>query len=293
MPLIEVHGKPGAGKSSFVVAIIIDNFMKSFNWRYKAACKEIKNEAKIKGMALSIPPQRHVVFSSGLKIKRKLPSMESYDFEPYKLSMPNEQFETLKIMSHGVYIIDEAQGQLDSKGVNKELPLPTTRLYETRRHKDLLIFLISQREKRINNDIRSIADVYVYIETSVHTTKVGNKAVKYEGRFPSSTITKTEFKGRWFADEKDFETYTESGEEAGHKLKYVFHGDIRDYYNPYEFSREYEGTDKTLEDKDYEYFPKLSGKKPPGYINYNQEVKKGKKEVKNGKERNANSKQST
>ena len=100
-----VCGKTRPGKTSYVVARIINEYMQYFNNQWKNSCAYIKEHNKHSELKLSPPPQRHVV-SANFKISRKYPNMESYDCSGYEFGVPNDVFKGTKLLiPYGVYAV--------------------------------------------------------------------------------------------------------------------------------------------------------------------------------------------
>lgn len=274
--IISVSGKRRRGKTSFVVAYALNEYLKFFNSQYRNCCDYIKYQNKSYGTNLTEPPQRHTVYAN-FDIARKFPTMNSYNISGYDFGMPNAFCYTIPLLPYGVYIFDEAQKYWDSKN-DKSLPPWVTQAFEWSGHIFLEIFLITQRYIRIHPDVRAIVDKFIYIEKSVHTFKIGNKKVKSEKFLPDGQLIKTEWYGRQFECEGDIEAYIKSSENRhlGEAFNYKFDGDIRKHYNPTAFAVNFENLDH-----DYRYFDYgVTTERPAAWDNYKQELKKVKKEGK-------------
>ena len=272
--LIHVIGRPRRGKTSWVVAQIINNDLKYYNSRYYSAVKYIKNFNKAYNTNLTLPPERHVV-SSNIDIYRKYPTMHSYPISGFDFGVPNKYHKTKRLIPYGVYVFDEAQKYFDSKG-DKELPPWVTQAFELRGHIYLQIYCMTQRDVRLHKDIRDTVDKIVLIEESVHTFLVNGKKVKSK-KFIDGKLLKTKFYGREFESYEELEAYRR-GEKAGEKLKDdLFKGDIRDHYNPTNYAVVFENYDK---DFNYYDYSNTFNEKPDSWKNYK---KQPEKEKKNGK----------
>ncbi len=265
-----VIGKPRRGKTSWVVAQIIQNDLKYCNERYYLAVNYIKDFNKRFNTNLTLPPERHVV-SSNIDIYRKYPNMHSYPISGFDFGVPNKYHKTKRLIPYGVYVFDEAQKYFDSKG-DKELPPWVTQVFELRGHIFLDIYCITQRDIRLHKDIRETADRIVLIEKSIHTFLVNDKKVKSQ-KFISGELIKTTFYGREFETYEEVEAY-KTDKSIGKKINDVFYGDIRNYYNPTNFAVTVENYD---DDFNYYDYSDTFGQKPASWKNYKKEPSKEKK----------------
>lgn len=242
MAIVHVTGNPRAGKTSYVVARVLTEHMKYFNERYQKLCSYIKSLRREYGINRTLPPQRHVVFSN-VSITRRYPNMESYEMSGFEFGKPNQLCPwTRPLVPYGVYVFDEAQKYFDSKSDAKTLPYFVSEAVEQAGHIMLELFFITQRPVRLNPDIRSICHERIHIEKSIHTYKIGKKRFKSSELLPGGKILRTEFYGRSFETVGDHEAYVKEANKdsksLGSKFVYVFEGDIRSHYDPYQFKDE-------------------------------------------------------
>ncbi len=270
MAFTHVIGKPRRGKTSWVVAQIIQNDLKYFNSKYYAAVRYIKDFNRRYNTNLSLPPQRHVV-SANIDIHRRYPTMSSYPISGFDFGVPNKYHKTKRLIPYGVYVFDEAQKYFDSKG-DKDLPPWVTQAFELRGHIFLDIYCITQRDVRLHKDIRETADRIVLIEKSIHTFLVNGRKRKSD-RFIDGKLIKTTFYGREFETYEEVEAY-KSDKTVGKKIKDEFVGDIRNFYDPNNFAvtiEEYDG------DFDYYDYSNTFGEKPASWRNYKKKLAKEEK----------------
>lgn len=263
-----VNGKPRKGKTSYVVARVITEYMLFFNENYQNCLSYIKSLNK-DGFNLTIPPQRHVV-SSNFDIYRRYPTMKSYEISGFEFGIPNSKApEVKKLIPYGIYVFDEIQRYWDSKGDDSKLPPWVTQAFELHGHIFLTIFLIAQRYMRLNKDIRDLVNRFIYIEESIHTFLVNGHKIKVD-KFIPGQLVKTEWFGREFTSDADYENYL-SGKEpnAGKKFKYEFVGDIRNHYDPYNYS-----VDIQNNENDFDYDSCLSDVRPSSWDNWKKDQKK-------------------
>ena len=196
--------------------------------------------------------------------------MESYHISGFEFGVPHPKApEVKKLIPYGVYAFDECQRYWDSKD-NKSLPPWVSQAFELSGHIFLEIFLISQRYMRLHKDIRDIVDVFTYIEESEHTFVLNGKKVKSNIFIPNAQLIKTEWKGRQFDEDVEIEAYlSKADKKAGRKFSYTFYGDIRNYYDPYNYSVDFDD-----DSKDYNYSSQLNDTKPASWDNYKKGEKK-------------------
>lgn len=279
--LEHVIGKPGSGKTSYVVHKVVTEDMDSFNWRYQAAVEYIKDFNRRRGTNLSLPPERHVV-SSNIEIHRTHPTMYHYPINGFEFGAPNKWQPTKRLIPFGVYVFDEAQQYWDSKGVTN-LPPWVNRVFELRRHISLKIYLMTQKLKRLHSDIRSTVDIFTIIKKSVHTYHIDGKIVKTREFLNKGKLVKTMFYGVHFDEEYQVEQYLAGDHSIGEPFKEEHFGDIRECYDHHEYAVELEDYDKDFNYIDYNE-PEMRCQVPESWKAYKKtsENKNQKQEVKNG-----------
>lgn len=230
-----VCGKPGRGKTSYVVAHILNENFKFNNQRYFQSSAYIKFMNNSYGLNLTPLPQRHVV-SANFDIWCKYPNFKNYTISGWEFGVPNEYYsKTKKLIPFGVYAFDEAHKYFDSK-YDKSLPPWVTQAFELRRHISLQIYLMSQRYIRIHKDIREIADVFTYVDEITHTYIINNKKVKSHVLLDCGQIIKTEWKIHQFECEDELERYIKGDRSLGVKGKYEYIGDINQHYDTHAYA---------------------------------------------------------
>lgn len=265
-----VCGKPGSGKTSYVVAHVINEEFKFNNSRYFNSKEYIKFMNDKYQINLSLPPQRHVV-SANFDIYRKFPTMRNYKISGFKFGVPNEFCKTEKLIPFGLYIFDESQKYFDSKN-NKELPPWVTQAFELRRHISLDIYLISQRYIRIHKDIRDISDCFTYIEEITHIYELENgEKVKSHILLPYGELKQTVWDFRKFETEAEIEAYLSGNKSIGMKGCYKFNGDINKYYDTHSYATVVE--DLKGDFSYYDYDDAFIDNRPEAWDNYKQKMK--------------------
>lgn len=270
--LTHVFGKPGSGKTSYVVHKIVTEDLCYINWRYRATLDYIKNYNKSHIRQLTSPPERHVVFAN-IDIHRTLPSMSSYPINGFEFGAPNNFQKVKRLVPYGVYIFDEAQQYWDSKG-ESHLPPWVNRIFELRRHIGIDIYCITQKMIRLHSDIRSTVDLFVKIDKSIHTYEINGKKVKSKKFLDTGTLLKTEFFGVEFEDESEVQAYLNGNHAVGKKFKEIHDGDIRKCYNPHEYAVELEDGNTDYNYTDYNQ-PTTMCNIPESWRNYKKAKAKG------------------
>lgn len=268
-----VLGKPRRGKTSYVVARIINEEMNYFSENYQNAVRYLKNISRRLNIPQTLPPQRHVV-SSNIDIHRKYPSMTSYLMSGFDFGIPNKfQKTTKRLIPYGVYVFDEAYKYFSVSDEQKDLPPWVKQAFRCRGHIFLKIYLISHRLKDVSPFIRSTVDVFTLIEDSIHTFKIKsgklNRTIKTHEFLSDGVLTQTEFIGRKFQDEEEIQAYLEGEKDLGEKFSYFFKGDIREFYDPYSFANEMEDYDR-----DFEYLEYISDDRPTEWATYKKQSAK-------------------
>lgn len=271
MSIIHVTGDPRAGKTSWVVSKIIREKMQFFNSNYSQACKAIKEKNKATGATRALPPQRHVV-SGNILIQQHYPNMTIYPMSGWEFGAPNPYCKTKAFIPNGVYVFDEAQRYFDSKGEGKELPPWVTQAFELHGHIFLEIYLITQRPVRLHKDIRSICSERIHIEESIHTYIIDGHKKKTKEFLNKGKLIRTDFYGHQFTSAGEHEAYVDGvdkeSKSLGKPFKDHFDGDIREYYNPYEYAVEMEDLNQ-----DFNYLDYGANERPQEWTNWKKKVK--------------------
>ena len=275
MGCYHVIGGPGSGKTSWTVHKVLEEDLTYINAGYRYASKYIRDFNKRNKTSLTLPPERHVV-SSNIDIHRKLPTMSSYPINGFEFGAPNKFQATKRLIPFGTYVFDEAQQYWDSKGV-QHLPPWVNRIFELRRHIHLNIYLITQKLTRLHSDIRSTVDSFILINKSVHTYLINGKKIKSKIYLDHGELIKTEFYGVEFCEESQVERYLDGDHSVGKRFKDVHKGDIRNNYNPYEYSVELEDYDRDFNYVDYNE-PATQCSIPQSWLDYKKSISSKKKQ---------------
>lgn len=275
MPCEFVIGKPRSGKTSYVVAKTLNEDLNYLNDRYKAFVKYVNFYNKTQNIPLSLPPQRHVVFSN-IDIYRQYPNMRSYPINGFEFGTNNKFQKTKRLVHYGVYIFDECQRIWPSK-YNFTLPPWVTDAFELRGHIDLNIYLIAQKLTKLHSDIRATVDVFTLIQKSVHTYEINGKKFKTTKLLGYGKLLKTVFHGIHFSEESQVLKYLNENINQGENFTYTFEGAIDNHYNPYSFEKDVSDSDDDYTYDDYV----VPNKRPEAWDSYRKAFKKQEEKVEN------------
>ena len=243
-----IVGKRKRCKSGLSKMLVYDELSGRDKSRYYLAKKDIE-ELNKNGGNLSLPPEAHVIFAND-KTYTHFPDFHAYLFDPNKFAIPNDKYDTIRIMPHGTYIIDECHKYYNSK--MKEIDTFKIQAFEISGHYDVNIILIAHRIMQIHKDIRDLADRIIHVDDSEHTYIVNGKKVKSKPYLKLGELIKTEVWGREFDDVADAIAYAESTKrdkkKYGKDFDMVFKGNIRACYDLFNLKSVFE---KTVKDFDY------------------------------------------
>lgn len=223
-----VFGKPGVGKTAFLVADATKYMDGS------AECRELYSDCLSQVRALNSAgacfeePLNAPVYSNfPIRIPRgTLPSWESYYIDGFHLGFENDDVPVFPVLPSARIYLSEAQRYYNSRR-SKDLPDWVSRYYEEHRHFGLEIILDVQRPGLIDINIRELCGRFVEIQQLAHhTDKAGN-------------ITGTDFYIREFPDWKWVDKYLTTGEKCYTETVVPFDGNVfthyqsRSYYNQF------------------------------------------------------------
>lgn len=273
MPCEFVIGKPRSGKTSYVVAKIIEEDLTYLNARYESFCEYLKNYNKTHNKELSFPPEKHVVHAN-FEIFTQFPNMHSYTINGFEFGTKTQFQKTKRLVPHGVYAFDECQRIWPSKN-NFTLPPWVTDAFELRGHIDLKIYLIAQKLTKLHSDIRATVDVFTLIKKSIHTYLIDGKRVKTHKLLGYGNLLSTTFYGIHFEEEAQILKYLQDGTNVGQSFIHTHKGSIDENYNPYSFEKEV-----TDNDDDFNFVNNVvPNKRPKAWDTYKKELKKLEEEV--------------
>lgn len=266
--ITHVSAKTRRGKTSWVMAQLVDILQGVDDEDYINACKYIETLQKM-GMEVSLPPQRHVI-SANIDFKCQYPNASAYTVSGYDLGVPNDYHPCKRLLPYGTYVLDECQKYYMADD-SKKLPPWVLRMYELHGQYFIKFYLISQRYIWVHKDIRALIDRFIYILESKHKYKINGKIFYTHKYLDGEEIISTTWYYKEFEDEADLEVYLKSTSKdkksIGKSCKYIFKGDIRQYYDAYNFKSLFE-----KHDKDFDYYDNVNdGFIKPDTWNYKKE----------------------
>ena len=188
-----IYGPPGAGKTSLLVAIL-----NSYVWNSKHNNLKRKEIYRLNSNGFNLTCPNHCVsanFPITFKKFRALPR-ENRFINPYRLGFKNDKVKVHFNIPYEVIGIDEGQKYLNSR-MALYYPDWQSRWYETHRHDDITILIVTQRPMLIDPNIRDLAQ---FIEI------VNLKEIKKKNKTKGFVWTV-----RQIANSKLFDKYNSSG----------------------------------------------------------------------------------
>lgn len=237
-----VFGKPGAGKTAFLVADAVRymNFSEDCRTLYASCCDEVKS-LNAAGACYSLPLSAPVYSNFPISVSCGVrSSVESYYIDGFHLGFENEDVPVMPILPESRIYLSEAQRYYNSRR-SKDLPDWVSRFYEEHRHFGLNIMLDVQRPGLIDINIREICERFVEVRELEHKTDA------------AGNITATIFHYREFEDWTLVENYLSTGEKCYAEQKHRFDGNVFDCYT----SRSY--FSQFLPRTDFSLIPHLHG----------------------------------
>ncbi|MCM1043677.1 MAG: hypothetical protein NC350_05715 [Corallococcus sp.] len=210
-----IFGDPGAGKTAFMTAQLIDEMHGERGRERYMQCKRYIDDLNAQGWNLPLPKQRHCVYAS-YEITYRSPycgKRTAYDLDPFKLGFGQKNFRRAKLLPYGVIGIDEAQKYFDSHHW-QEFPAYKSRFFEQHRKWGLDIYLAVQKDTLIDSNLRLLSK-------PIRIESLSERTIEGEKRF-TWTYTTWEHYRNYAAGEQ--------GKEVG----YTFSGNIFEYYDSYE-----------------------------------------------------------
>lgn len=261
-----IAGKPGAGKTSLMTAIMLYNYM---NKRLQALrdCKKYIDEFnETRENKLNKPedmPQfanYEVKFHIGYEKYYK-----PYWINDYRFGLPggrNNKYIVQFIPPGSIIYLTEIERILDNRQT-ATLPQWVSRAFQIHRQYHLEIYLDTQRAFGIDPKIREIAGQFLHVLDQKHDEdKLGN-------------IIHTTWTCYLFERISDYEEYLNKGNMHGaEKIQYDFNGNIFDVYNSFALGAEFLPPDNKsakfnmLEFLSSEQIKELKTSKPEEFIFY-------------------------
>lgn len=158
MSLHNVFGGVGAGKTAFLMRVVVKIYYTRGQQIWDYSKREIEKENKTRKKKLT-PPDRVPIYST---FDFEIPNPDGSVYKPYlikgkEIGLGNKY---KKLYAGAVIILDEAQNDFNAKDT---LPRMVSEFFEKHRHADFEIWIASQRPILINKDIRDLSRHFIQI----------------------------------------------------------------------------------------------------------------------------------
>jgi len=230
-----IAGKFGVGKG-VTNSIIAINEMRDKNI-YNNSITAINELNKSKNREYKTPPQNHVVFSNYTINDR---NNHSYDFDPEKFMLPNEEFDYEIFPPYSCFHIEEAQAGSFSAYEWGNFPAPALMAFSRIRHPKIVFTMDMQFIENINKNLRRFAFEYIIPLELEHKKNCLNKIIT---TISHCAVFFDYNKALAFQDSQDKNLVEEFRD-------YTFNGNIYNHYNSYSKQEEFYNTDNK---KDFIY----------------------------------------
>lgn len=238
-----IIGKPGAGKSSLLVALMEKAYVergKEMLARSRSRIEEF-NQTRLTPLT---PPSKvpiYADFEATLKVGYKK-TFKPYWLQGYFFGIPNEDLQVEFIPPGSLIALDEAARYYNSRK-SATMPEWASRAYDMQRHFDLDIMLTFTRDMMADATIREIAHKIILVEKQQHEQN-GN------------AILKTKWFCKEFEGNEDYEAF-KRGETQGKNTVYEYNGNVFDCYDSFTFGNIFLPPDG----KDFDYLEPVSAGK--------------------------------
>lgn len=216
-----IFGAPGVGKTALNTYFALQHLDRKQAWEDVKSSQAIVQRLNNGGYNFTLPV-KHLVYSD-YPITYKAydcAPRESFLVNGFRLGLPNEQHE-VSLLPPGAFIhLSEGQRYFNSR-MSTSLSDFVSRFYEMHRHYGLTIYIDVQRSQLIDINIREVAARFIEVQSMKH---------KFDR---NGFVKRSEWITREFDSSYELDKYFEDGKPAsiGKNVKYVFKGNIFDYYN--------------------------------------------------------------
>lgn len=235
-----IIGKPGAGKSSLLVALMEKAYVERGKEMLARSQARIEKFNETRKNPLTPPPEPPIYadFEVTLKVGYKK-TFKPYWLQGYFFGIPNEDLQVEFIPPGSLIALDEAARYYNSRK-SATMPEWASRAYDMQRHFDLDIMLTFTRDMMADATIREIAHKIILVEKQQHD-KNGN------------AILGTKWFCKEFDGYEDYEAF-KRGESGGKSTTYEYTGNVFDCYDSFTFGNIFLPPDG----KDFDYFHPVS-----------------------------------
>ena len=260
-----IIGDPGSGKSSLACAFGLEEMSSRVIPKYKDACNKIAYLNGIYGPVLNNPPQKHLVYCAGFKIKKK-ENVESYDFDPYRIGVRDDNFETQYFEKHSFRIIDEVQTYFNSN--KKDLPPRVEANFQKCRHYDIFNVGTAQFGIEVHVRLRRLSSFIQIVETK---TILNN----------SGLVEETQWICNYLGKNKNYEMFEESNYSQDYvicKVIFKLKRNVFKYYNSTSCEEEFDDITNSFSSHFNQGMPFSATNPPKGYYKKSEATTKKQKE---------------
>jgi hypothetical protein len=214
-----VFGKPGAGKTAYMVADAVRfmNYSADMCALHSSCCRQISS-LNAEEQRFEMPVWAPVYSNFPIRVQSGvLAPVESYYIDGFHLGFENDDVEVMPVLPNSRIYLSEAQRYYNSRR-SKDLPDWVSRFYEEHRHFSLEILLDVQRPGLIDVNIRELCGKFVEVQEMRNS---------YDR---SGNLISSVFVTREFDDWKNVDQYLATGNAPFRTVDTVFHGCVFDYY---------------------------------------------------------------
>lgn len=257
-----ITAEPGRGKSALACALGLEDMTYKRIREYKDACKKIEYLIRNKCIGLEKPPEKHLVYCSGFTINTKASRMQSYDFNPYRVGLHDDNYETQYFEKHALRIFDEIGSYYNSRDTAR-FPNRVSSEFQKARHYDIFNIGTAQEGMDVEIKLRRLFHFIEVLEIKTRETKKGR-------------VEKTIWTCNYLGNHKNWERYQESkGDEQYILARVIFEFDdnIFNYYNETSCEEEFDEISNSFSCH-HDGGVNNSVNAPPGYYKREEKSKK-------------------
>ena len=214
MAIIQIVGKPGAGKTSLMTHFLMEEFFTNGDDLLEKCCEAIALENQERINPLPFPTKPPIFANYGVRFEEDYEKEYSpYFINPFYFGIGHNDTPVQYILPGSKIFIEECQKYYDSRQ-SGSFPRWVSEAFEMHRHFDVDIYLDSQRWKLVDLNIRDLASRTLLVE------RMENALTRYGGLLSSTWYL------REFESNAELVQYTETG-IGGHEIEPIVHkGDI-------------------------------------------------------------------
>lgn len=220
-----IIGDPGDGKSSQACAFGLEEMLFTRS-KLAQACERINEINNVYGPVLKLPQQKHLVYCSGFTIYKNS-KMQSYDFDPFRIGMPDKNFQTQYFERGSLRIIDEIQAYFNS---TMKLPKRVEQNFQKCRHYKIFNVGTAQHGMEVHVRLRRLASFLRVLGVKTKCT-------------PHGFVEETQWECLYLGNNSNFEAYEQNNKSEDYvicKVIFKLKKNIFNYYNPNSCEEEFD-----------------------------------------------------